>query len=285
VRYPSLRGEQDVTFPAAHVNVAATLDAMTLMRGGVIVDASISTSGKTVSWQLPYANGTFFDKRTVVALDELISPGADAGIWTRVRIELLGEAIFANGAVGPIYLDGRVFGKPGTRADGSERIDLALPSGAGSKASDLDGWFYLAPILAVETLTIAYPAVTTIVGPRNRVTGVEAVVGDGTEKVDPTATVELNYPPLTAMKLSLVLTGASGVDSVASVPAEVEIPAGKESVTFPISILGNPGAETTLTFELTASVVSAAGPSFTQAQSFTVTGRRPLPEKRSIQTE
>ena len=47
------------------------------------------------------------------------------------------------------------------------------------------------------------------------------------------------------------------------------------SAIFPISILSNPGANTTLTFQITASLNSALGPVSAQTASFTVTGVQP----------
>lgn len=61
-----------------------------------------------------------------------------------VRVTLKGHFIWADGARDSgesRFLDGQAFGRPATRANGSSRIDLAFPSGAGAPASDFESWF------------------------------------------------------------------------------------------------------------------------------------------------
>jgi hypothetical protein len=61
----------------------------------------------------------------------------------RLRVTLHGHVIWS-GVERPIYLDGRAFGTPAIRADGSTmRIDLALPSGDAARTSDFESWLYL----------------------------------------------------------------------------------------------------------------------------------------------
>src|SRR6202008_4041618 len=104
---------------------------------------------------LPYQNATALQRMTVEYLNELIQLGAGAGLYARVRVRLLGEMIFADGAAGPLYLDGEAFGTSALRADGkTPRIDLRLPSDGNQPSSDFESWFYLAPILGVQGLSI-----------------------------------------------------------------------------------------------------------------------------------
>jgi Family of unknown function (DUF6519) len=266
---PSRKLEEPASFVAGQ---AAEFLPSTLLRGVTIVDAAITVSGQTLSWEMRFDTGPVLQKLTVLALDEMILPGATVGLWARARIKLLGQMIFAPGAAGPLFLDGRAFAQIGVRAEGTPRIDLQLPSGDGSKSSDLDSWFYLAPTLAIDLLAIADPAVTVVVDAADDVTGVTTADG---QQVRPTATVYLNYPAVAAATITLAVTGATGAGSIASVAATTPITAGEREVTFPISILGNPGANTTLTFTLTATLGAATGPGSARSADFTVTGVQP----------
>jgi hypothetical protein len=85
----------------------------------------------------------------------------------------------------------------------------------------------------------------------------------------------VNYPAVANTTVTLALSGASGVGTVASIPSSVTVNQNQTTATFPISILSNPGANTTLTFQITASLNSAVGPVGAQSVSFTVTGVQP----------
>ena len=246
----------------------------TLLRSVTIVDSigvpsAIVVDGPTLSWQLPFETGSYLQRLTIANLDALILPGATAGLWARVRIRLLGQMIFASGEAGSLFLDGRAFGTLAERADGEARIELQLPSGDGERASDLDGWFYLAPTLAVDSLEVAYSELTVIADSDESVT-VEAPGTKG--KVSPTATAYLNYPAVAETSLALALTGEKGVGTVLSIPSSVTIPVGERSVTFPITVLSDPGQKVTLSFEIAATITPAAGPPSSSSASFKVTG-------------
>ncbi len=246
----------------------------TLLRSVTIVDSigvpsEIMVDGTTLSWQLPYEAGSYLQRLTIANLDALILPGATAGLWARVRIRLLGQMIFAAGEAGSLFLDGRAFGTLAERADGEARIDLRLPSGDGERASDLDGWFYLAPTLAVDSLEVAYPELTVTADSEESVT-VEAPGTKG--KVSPEATVYLNYPAVAETSLALALTGEKGVGTVVSIPSSVEIKVSDGSVTFPITVLSDPGQKVTFAFEIAATITPAAGPPSSSSASFKVTG-------------
>lgn len=274
--------------PPTSTNDAATLSLTnaasaglpsTILRGITIVDAQITLSGTSLLWQLPYLQANTAQRTTILYLDALLSFGAPAGWFARVRVKLLGRAIYSGGGVGQIFLDGESLGQPATRADGkTPRIDLQLPSGIGVKASDLEGWFYVAPTLLVASVTVNYSALTVVVNSNNVVTGVTAVTVAGTapQTVTPQGTVTVNYPAIADTTINLALSGTSGVGSIANIPTTVVVKAGTTMATFPISISGNPGAGTTLTFQITASVNTALGPVAAQAASFTVTGVSPV---------
>jgi hypothetical protein len=272
----------------------------TLLRDVTIADSAITVTTQTLpsgasasllSWQLPL-NTPKLQNLEIAALEQLLLTAAPAGLFARVRVKLLGEAIFASGSTGVSYLDGRALGRLGTRADGSARIDLKLPSGQGTLSSDLDGWFYLAPHLQIEDLSTNGPF-TVVADFLNDVESVQAPVNNTPQTVTPQATIDLNYPPIAAaagtpVTLSLSLTGTSvsggtvpSVSSMASVPASVPLVAGEATLgPVTISIFGNPGTTgnatpTTLTFELTATIALAGGLSTSQSTTFTVTGAPP----------
>ncbi len=242
----------------------------TILRGITIVDPAISVAGGSISWQLPYLKANAAQRATILYLDALLSFGAPASWFARARVRLMGRAIFA----GSLYLDGQSFGQPALRADGqTPRIDLTLPSGDSEKASDFEGWFYVAPTLLLVSVTVNYPALTVVVNNNNVVTGVQATPAGATAplNVTPLATVVVNYPAIADTTIVLSLSGAG---NVASIPSSVTISRHQSAVTFPISILSNPGA-TTLTFQITAFLNSALGSVPTQSASFTVTGVAP----------
>ena len=267
---PDRKDDEASFYPGQEQNLLPA----TVLRGVTIVDSEINVDGQTINWQLPYETGSYLQRLTILALDDLILPGATVGLWARVRIKLLGQMMFATGTAGSLFLDGRAFGQLGVRADGTTpRIDLQLPSGDGERASDLDGWFYLAPALVIDSLAVAYAALTVVVDSNDNVTGVEAP--GSTAMVNPTATAYFNYAAVTQTTLALALTGETGAGTVASIPSSVPIDVGDQSVTFPISVLSNPGAQTTLSFEITASITTAALSTSSQSASFTVTGVEP----------
>ena len=139
-------------------------------------------------------------------LDGLLSFGAPAGWFARVRIRLVGRSIFSNGAGGQIYLDGQTFGEPGSpRADGSASVGLQFPSGNGAKASDFESWFYLAPVLLLVSVTVNFTSPLTIE------TNLSATAGTAPIAVTPTATVTINYPPIAIpTTVALVLVSPAG---------------------------------------------------------------------------
>ena len=123
----------------------------TVLRTVTIVDADITVSDQTLSWQLTadWIQGVKNAESYQDILLLTFGAAAQPQQFARVRVKLLGQMIFASSPSGLIYLDGRAFGKPALRADGTTpRIALQLPSGSDAAASDLDGWFYLAPDLA-----------------------------------------------------------------------------------------------------------------------------------------
>jgi hypothetical protein len=246
----------------------------TILRQITILDSTLSLSGSTITWQLPYTKASFAQQATVAYLDLLLLFGAQNDWFARARIKLRGKDIFLSSATGQIYLDGECFGLPATRVDGkTPSITLQTPSGNGEKASDFEGWFYLAPTVNLSAITLNATAYTVTVNFQGSMTGVEA--GTPPQTITPEATVLLTYPPSTPTTVILLFTGATGVGTVASVPQSVTVPAGQKSVTVPIDILQSPGVNVTDTFTLTASVNTAVGPQSLQPVSFTIEGGVP----------
>ncbi len=240
---------------------------------GIIVD------GVNIIWQLPYLHAEGLQQLLVAYLDVLISTGAPAMWFARVRVRLIGRALFALGASSPVYLDGQVFGQPGVQADGStQRVDLRFPSGNNAVASDFEGWFYVAPTLQILSVTLNSLGVTVVVDKNGTVTGVvDSTTG---ASVTPTATVNLNYAALpvtvdTRASVSLAMVGGSDV----SIPESVPLTAGATAVPFDITVLRNPGLAGTVpvvaNFTITATLGAAVPPSSSAAVAFTVTGAGP----------
>jgi hypothetical protein len=89
---------------------------------------------------------------------------------------------------------------------------------------------------ATNPLTVAYPALDAVIT-NGTFTGVEPPGGTGL--VNQTATITLNYPPISAVTIPLQLT-ANAVGNYVSVPPSVTIPAGQQVTTFPVTISGAP---------------------------------------------
>ncbi len=252
----------------------------TILRGITIVDAEITVKSTTLAWQLPYVNANLAQRLTILYLDGLLSFGAPYRWFARMRVRLLGRAIFSGSGASQLLLDGQSFGQAATRADGTTpRVDLQLPSGNGEKASDFESWFYVAPTLLLVSVVVNYPTLTVVVNSNNAVTCVQVTPAPGgpPQTVTPEAKVTVSYPVIAATTVNLALSGASGVGSVATIPSTVTVNENGLSAIFPISILSNPGANTTLTFQITASLNSALGPVSAQTASFTVAGVQPPP--------
>jgi hypothetical protein len=146
------------------------------------------------------------------------------GIFPRLRIVLKGHMIASAGLGGALaYLDGRCFGKGVARADGSQRLDLALPSGNGEKASDFESWLYVVPQPTIS-LKLDPAAIRVAVGGTGNVTG----------------TVTLAYPALYDMQVTFsVSDDVTPVVRFAS--PTVTIPRGASSQTMQITMIGQNG--------------------------------------------
>lgn len=173
----------------------------TVQRAPDILDSQVTVQGQTITWQMPWLANSYAQVQTIEEIQQALLTGARFSLPARARVRLLGHMVYgseglsvigraraaggtARGrpgaselaaaftAAGPgaravptgtiAYLDGQTVGTAGTRADGSPRVDLQLPSGALAKASDFESWFYLAPWLTISGVAVQPSAVTVI---------------------------------------------------------------------------------------------------------------------------
>ncbi|HEY6375449.1 MAG TPA: hypothetical protein VIX90_07980, partial [Edaphobacter sp.] len=145
------------------------------------------------------------------------------------------------------------------------------------RANDFESWFYVAPTLGATALTVATPAMQVL---SNRFGAISVVaIGTTTPTITPQATLTVNYPAIAPTKVTLVLTGATGVGSIVNVPPSVTIAQNQSSVTIPINVTANPGpnfpATAPMSFTLTATLTSAIGGISSLSATFTLAGSNP----------
>jgi Family of unknown function (DUF6519) len=246
----------------------------------------ITVSGNQVIWFAPVSNATGVNYgafEVLGALNTMLSWQTPIG-YARVRVRLIGGAIYGSGASGNIYLDGQSFGQTGARSmDGSQDVNYTLPSGNSLKTSDYEGWFYLAPTVYVTSVVIqglqsgqetTISALKILVNSNNQILSFQ--IGETATVTNLQASITLSYPPIAPVVVTLTLTGA-GVGSIVSIASSVTIPTGQQTVTTPINILANPGAVTDVV-TLIASVATAVTtlPVATQP-TLSITGMAPPP--------
>jgi hypothetical protein len=256
----------------------------TLPLSSFILDwqATVNASAMQITWQLPKTDLTGVQFRFVeIVNNTLLGALAGVGILPRARVKLLGDAIFAQSGATLTYLDGQSFGIPAMRQDKKTPcIALQMPSGNGEKASDFEGWFYLAPFNAVSGLGMNYAALTVVVDVFGGVTGVEA--GNPLAPVTAQLTVQLSYPSATiagttvSLAISATTTGINTSSYVSLASPTVVVPQGASQATVNVNVFGNPGAGNTYSFQITASVELAYETSEPQTVTFTVTGVQPI---------
>ncbi|WP_213803542.1 DUF6519 domain-containing protein [Granulicella sp. dw_53] len=265
------RADQARSFVGAGVGFQPTV-----LHSLTVIDSQITVKSNQIFWNIPFANAPAIQWETLFFLDALLLPGAPFREFGRIRIKLAGRNIFAGNGSDRLYLDGAVLGTPATRTDGTSRMDLQLPSTNDEKASDFESWFFVAPTLNLTSLTINNPAVQV------NVTGgkIALIPPGGKTPVTLQATLQVTYPAIAATTVALTLTGVSGVGSIVNVQPSVVIGQNQSAVSFPINVIANPGSSATglgntLTFTLTASLVSAVSLTSSQAANFTLTGTPP----------
>jgi Family of unknown function (DUF6519) len=229
----------------------------------------ITVSGNEVSWLTPVTIGgqvNYGAYEIWFLLNSALAWKAPIG-FGRVRVRLIGGAVYGSGDSGNIYLDGQSLGATGTRTiDSSECVNYNVPSGSSQAVSDYEGWFYLAPTDSIANVVIqgkennnvvTISAIKVIVNSNNQIIGFQ--IGETAMVTNLQAQITLVYPAIAATTVTLIFSG-TGAGSVAAIAASLNIPAGQTTGTTPINILSNPGGGVTDTVSLLASVSTALGP-------------------------
>ncbi|HWG19549.1 MAG TPA: DUF6519 domain-containing protein [Terracidiphilus sp.] len=232
----------------------------------------VTVSGNQVSWITPVTstpnNVNYGAWEVLVALNTLLGWLNPIG-FARVRVRLIGGAIYGDGVNGNIYLDGQSLGETGSRAlDSSESVNYNLPSGNSAARSDYEGWFYLAPTVFVtnvviqgvennQTVKSPLTALKVIVDSNNQLKSLQVGETATITLTGVQALITLSYPSVAPTTVTLVFTG-TGAGSVVTIASSVTIPAGQKTFPIPINIISNPGGGVTDTVTLIASI-SAVG--------------------------
>jgi hypothetical protein len=252
----------------------------TFLRTCFAIDSTITVTGSTIAWTLPYVKAPLLQVLTINAINSGLLFGASLGQYARVRVRLLGNAVSYGTGSTQLFLDGKTLGQPTTNADGTSRIDLQLPSGSGKPYSDFESWFYVAPTLLIAKLSVAFPALFAIVF-NNTVTAVsntppDPATGANGPEVSPFVTVTTNYRALADTQITLSLLDPGGAASTnATIESPITIHRGELSVNAAITVTGNPlinAVPTTVTITVEASIATAIGLLPATPVTFTLTG-------------
>jgi len=228
----------------------------------------ITVSGNTVSWITPVSSS---GKVNYGAYEVMLAFNVMLG-WTnpigfgRLRVRLIGGAVYGSGNNGNIYLDGQSLGDTSTRSlDGSECVSLTTPSGDNAAVSDYESWFYIAPTVYITSVIIQgldgnnkvvkspLTAAKVIVNSQNQVTKLQVGETQTISVESVQALITLSYPPVSPITVNLSFSGP-GTGSVISVGSSIQIAAGQQTAIAAIHILSNPGAGVKDTVTLNASV-------------------------------
>ncbi|HUO55503.1 MAG TPA: DUF6519 domain-containing protein [Rhodoblastus sp.] len=195
-------------------------------------------SANVLQWK-PAAPGTDFSNLSTFLVGQKASVGK-----VRVRVRLLGSAIWKEQNGQRLYLDGRALGQSGLRGDGvTPRVDLSFPTGEGRRSSDFESWFYL---------QLTPPPANLLA-----VTINPSVVNAGAAA---TGTVMLDNP---APAAGVTVTLSSSSANVVIQPNSVVVAAGQLQATFPITTSANAPNSQTVT-------ISAVANNVTQTTSITL---------------
>jgi len=261
----------------------------------------ITVSGTTVNWLLPAVTQglAMYSAYYLYGVLNAALKSTKAIGFARIRIRLQGSAIYATGSAGNLYLDGVNFGTTSSRqCDNSPCIALSLPSGSALKASDFEGWFYLAPSVQITAAAIQLMNNATVVG-SNQVTVVVdyngsiaglQVTGAGASNATTVTAVQalitLSYKVISETTLTFQLNG-TGVGTVVNIQSTATVSPSQASVAVPIHIVANPGVDANGkpvvdTVTLSVSVAGLFGNvPFNQQPSLVITGSaipaRPIP--------
>lgn len=260
------------------INYAELVKTLPLLSSILDWDLSLNVSAMQIQWTLPSLD---FDGVRGLYLQminqNLLGLLATFGLAARARVKLLGSTIFAQNGNQTAYLDGESVGMPALQQDGKTPcIALQMPSGSGQKASDFEGWFYLAPYNDVVNLSMNATSLTVVLSEFGTVSGV--VTGNPPQAVTPQFTVQLTYPAAlvagAAVDLSITATTA-GINPSSYVSLETTrlvIPKGQDSGSVNLNVFGNPGAGNTYNFQVAAVAEFAFGTPITKIVTFSLIG-------------
>ncbi|WP_047487174.1 DUF6519 domain-containing protein [Terriglobus sp. TAA 43] len=237
------------------------------IRQPLIIDGLVMSSGTTLLWQVAK------NPQMLNYLNSLLTTESRLNAYARVRVRLLGNRIFGTSGGATVYLDGETFAIAATQADGTQRLDLQLPSGNNDAAADFESWFYLSAALVLKSVAPNYPAYSLLVSPNNAVTAVQAITTPGIppQTVSPLIFITLSIAaPAGGATVNLSLAGNTQVAVLAA--SSVVVPAGASTAQVAITVKNNPGP-TTLSFTVTAALSSL--PNDPQTATFTITGAQP----------
>jgi Family of unknown function (DUF6519) len=113
------------------------------------INGSITITFSSIQWNWPTIDQAT-SLQMIQALDEiLLAIATNLNRFLYVRVTLQGNTLWSDAGDQRIHLDGQALGKSEStdlRADKkTPRIALVFPSGAGTRASNFESWFYLAP--------------------------------------------------------------------------------------------------------------------------------------------
>ncbi|SEB38689.1 DUF6519 domain-containing protein [Terriglobus roseus] len=240
---------------------------LTNIRQPFILDGAVTRSGTSLQWQISQ------DARMLSFLNSLLTGQARLRASARVRVRLYGNRIFAAAAGSTLYLDGGTFARTSVQADGTEHVDLQLPSGSHVAAADFESWFYLTPTLTLLSVTPNSFSYSLLVSPNNTVLAVQTTVNPGVPPQNISPLVELVLSVAAPAGGAEVVVSLAGNPEVASLAAtSVVVPAGSTTAQVGIVVKRNPGA-TTLSFTVSAALRSA--PNAPVSATFTITGMQP----------
>jgi hypothetical protein len=247
---------------ASPLEVKAVAGGLTpiVLRNATLLDGKITVKGEQAVWNLPFrnvkGNVLAIQLEALLALEALLLQGTNYSAFTRARVKLSGRDIFSGSGSSRVFLDGQTFGTPGTRVGGAARMDLSFASGAGATGSDFESWFFLAPTLLLNSLSVQPASVNFRQTPAPHA---------------PVATLTANYPPLADAVVSLSVISPPNVPRGVTVPPTVTIPKGKQSVTFNVDI-ANTGIEAAESFQIVASLPNALNLTSTVTATLSLTG-------------
>jgi len=192
--------------PAPLKTINPTADPAAMIRLSVPLTGDVSLpSPNVLSWTPTQGGGELANLAAF-----LISENIER---VRLRVCLRGSMLWSEQGGQNLYVDGRVSGKSGFRADGTPRIDLTFPSGDGRRSSDFESWLYL-------QLQIPPPKLTEV--------KLDNLVVNAGGQV--TGTVLIDRPA--QMEQAITLTAS---DPAVTVPPTVQIPVGQTQATFPVT--------------------------------------------------